>query len=413
MAICPVCGLDKPALPFQGVCSWACKAKAPKAPTTPVKAVAPVHVPPTPAPLTLRAFFASQPPGTLVAARRQNNSNKLFFHKVAAGGSEAMRPSVYLQDYLSRNNIQVRGKVIVNYPVNSWINQNSALEQTLASQETSTLDTVVEPVAVDGQLKAWEQFSLDRLGPRPGLTSLGEATAPVSISKARRMYLLGTFCLLKKFGLMYEARTHGHNIAAMLVSGEGEVLSWGVNTGEFRHAEVNTIINYFRLNPTASRLPAKSVLFSTLKPCLMCSTLIQSTWHTDGEPRVWYGMMDEGGSGSTTLLGEWSNGFKAADVELDVFELLSPEGTLDSATRTSGTKPVRVVHNGLKGDLYDKLTSSGGKSRKMSAADWVDKSKEVLELIDAAQATFIAKSNKPRDDGPAKKVLAHLKPFVT
>jgi hypothetical protein len=124
-------------------------------------------------------------------------------------------------------------------------------------------------------------------------------------------------------------------------------------------------------------------------------------------------MMDEGGSGSTTLLGEWSNEFKAADVELDVFELLSPEGTLDSATRTSGTKPVRVVHNGLKGDLYDKLTSSGGKSRKMSAADWVDKSKEVLELIDAAQATFIAKSNKPRDDGPAKKVLAHLKPFVT
>jgi len=416
MPMCPVCKLDKPALSFAGTCSWACKGNASAAASGskagPPQPVAKPVAKPAAQP-SVRSFFNGQPRGTFVAARRENNSNRLFYHAVTGPTLGAVRPSVYLQDYLARAKIQVKGKVIVNYPVDGWINRNSELEQTVESQGTDVLDAPITPVSIDGQLKGWDVFSLDKLGPKPGLSALGDTTVPLGISKARRIYLLASFCLLKKFGLMHKTRTQGHNIAAMLVSGEGEVLSWGVNTGEFRHAEVNTIINYFRLNPAATRLPAKSVLFSTLKPCLMCSTLIQSTWHSDGEPRVWYGMMDEGGSGSTTLLGEWSNEFKAADVELDVFELLSAEGTLDSATKTTGTKPVRVGPKGNKSDLYEKLTSSGGNARKMSAADWVDKSSEVLDLIDAALSAFTGKAEKSRDDGPTKRVLAHLKPFVT
>lgn len=123
--------------------------------------------------------------------------------------------------------------------------------------------------------------------------------------------------------------------------------------------------------------------------------------------------MDEGESGGTTLLGEWSNEFKAADVEFDVWELLSPEGTLDSAITTTGTKPVKVMVERKNEDLYAKLSASGGKDRKMSAADWVDNSKEVLDLIEAALQKFVTKAKKGRDDGPTKKVLAHLKPFVT
>ena len=405
MPNCPVCKKDKPALSFGGTCSWACKGSMAK--PTPV-------VTPPPAPLTLRRFFEQQGAGHVLAARRENNSKRLFYYRVAGDVPGHVRPSVYLQDYLKRFKIQVKGKVIVNYPVDAWINKNSELEQKLEVQDRSVLDAEVDPVLVDGQLDHWKQFSLDKLGPKPGLTGLGEEIVPVSVSKARRIYMLATFCILKKFGLIDTHRTGGHNIGAILVSGQGQVLSWGVNTGEFRHAEVNTIINYFRLNPTAKRLPAKSVLFSSLKPCLMCSSLVKEAWHADGEPRVWYGMMDEGGSGSTPLLGDWSKEFKPADIELDVWELLSPTGTLDSAIKTAGTKPVNVTKDGRKVDLYAELTATlGTKPSRTSAADWVDESADVLKLIDAALLKFSGKAGKVREDGPMKQVLAHLKPFVT
>jgi len=402
MPVCPVCKINKPALTVAGCCSWPCKMKMTPSTASPKVAE----------PLTLAKFFESMA-SQCVAARRENGTQRLFYWSTAGKQPGAVRPSVYLQDYLKRKKIVVKGKVIVNYPVGAWINKNSELEQTLESQQASVLNAQVIPVPVDGKLEEWEQFSLKSLGPKPQLiTGLGEAEVPLSVSKARRLYMLATFCLLKKFGLVSKG-IPGHNIGAILVSGQGEVLSWGVNTGEFRHAEVNTIINYFRLHPESSRLPAKSVLFTSLKPCLMCSTLIQSTWWSDGEPRVWYGMMDEGGSGSTTLLGEWSKEFKAADIELDVFELMSATGTLDSAIKTTGTKPVMVKSGDTKVDLYDDLTKSLKDKGKKSAADWVDEGPRVLELIGAALEKFKGKADKERDDGPIKQVLAHLKPFVT
>jgi hypothetical protein len=123
-------------------------------------------------------------------------------------------------------------------------------------------------------------------------------------------------------------------------------------------------------------------------------------------------MMDEGGSGATPLLGTQASTFRGEDISLDIWELLSQEGTLDTAIRATGTKPVKVKYKGAKADLYQKLSASGGTGRGMSAADWVDESQEVYYLVMAAVAKFEGKASKAREDGPLKRVLAYLKDWI-
>jgi tRNA(Arg) A34 adenosine deaminase TadA len=125
--------------------------------------------------------------------------------------------------------------------------------------------------------------------------------------------MLAAFCLLKKAGTLKGWLSNGHNIASLLVSNEGEVLSWGVNDGGFRHAEVNTIISYFMKNDKRTSLPPKSVLFTTLKPCQMCSKYIKGTWGA-GNIKVWFGMQDTGASGGTPLLGSKAEEFTGENV---------------------------------------------------------------------------------------------------
>lgn len=359
---------------------------------------------------TIREFFNEHGRSKKYVAARLGNKDKcLYYCELDDVG--VVRPSVYLSNYLEKTKTQVRGKISVNYPTNAWINMNSPQELTYTDPAVANL-TYTKVQAVPKELTLWEQFGLDKLGPNPSLLDLGAEQAQPGESRARRIYMLACFCLLKKAGLVTRDRTLGHNIGSILTSKDGKILSWGVNTGGYRHAEVNTIINYFRLNPKETYLPADSVIFSTLKPCSMCSTLITEAWR-GGKARIWYGMMDEGASGSTPLLGSKATEFKGEDFELDVWELLSEDGTLDSAISVKGTKPVQVAQKGGKVDLYATLNASGGSSRRMSAADWVDKSPEVIGLIEAAVTKFKGKVTKAkRDDGPVKRVLAHLAPFI-
>lgn len=354
-------------------------------------------------------FFATKT-GKVVAARLQNNTNNLFYYEMNAMG--VLPPSVYLHAYMEANKKHPKGKVMVNYPaVGGWINMNNQLEYLYNSPEYLNLTYEGTPQLIRPDVSHWDQFDLVKLGAKPNLTSIYENIITASNSKARRIYMLATFCLLKRAGLIYKSRTLGHNIGSMLVTKNGEVLSWGVNTGGHRHAEVNTLIGYFLRNPRETKLPVESVLFSTLKPCEMCSTFIKQASNAD-RTRVWYGMMDEGGSGSTPLLGNMSSTFTGGEIELDVFELMSEAGTLESATLATGTKPVQVRQGENNVNLYDTLNATGSGSRKMSAADWVDKSKDVIALIEAAVTKFDKKADKARDDGPVKNVIAYLKNFV-
>lgn len=73
----------------------------------------------------MRSFFAGQT-RKLVAVRRQNHGNKLFYHAITRVNPLALRPYVYVQDYFSRNKgIQIKGKVIVNYPVDTSIRSST------------------------------------------------------------------------------------------------------------------------------------------------------------------------------------------------------------------------------------------------------------------------------------------------
>lgn len=363
---------------------------------------------------TIAEFFNHKDHKTKnVAARLCNVTQNLYYYEQVEKPGH-IPPSVYVTNYFeSTKRRQARGKIAVNYSVNSWINANTAQELHYTKKDIKALPKFKEACPVPKSLSLWEEFPIVPLGPAPSFQGLGAEDTNKAISRARRVYMLACFALLKKKGLIKKTRTHGHNIGSILCSDSGQVLSWGVNNGGYRHAEVNTIINYFRLNPTKSALPADAVLFSTLKPCRMCSTFIKSSY-TGGKIRVWYGMMDEGGSGATPLLGKLSTPFKGEDFELNGMEWLFGDGSVDSSMLGTGTKPVRVTVKGGKVDLYATLNQSTGLNGKrgMSAADWVDKSPQVIELIEAAVVKLKGKMSKGRDDGPLQQAINHLKPFL-
>ena len=109
-------------------------------------------------------------------------------------------------------------------------------------------------------------------------------------SRLLRYYMLATYALAS------HARCH-HPIAAMLVDTHGNILSSGVNSGGWRHAETSMLFNYFFTNPDAATIPPRSIIFSTLCPCVMCTSYMQA-WNTSEQPAViFFGQFDPGDSG--------------------------------------------------------------------------------------------------------------------
>lgn len=371
---------------------------------------------------TIRSLFADNPRNHIAAQYVETKVRGKFYYDLyycALPAGSTIPPSVYVWAYMQSRRLKTWGKMVTNFT--SWVSTYSVKETELKTfGRNSMVDDKYDELHVISTLATapWSGFSLTGLGPKPNLTSLYEERLSSGESKARRLYLLAAFSILKKYGRVNYGQGR-HNIGSLLVSNTGEILSWGVNTGGFCHAEVNTLLSYFAKNPTETTLPAKSVLFSTLKPCAMCSTFIKHAQHRGSDVKVWYGMIDEGGSGGTPLLGENSTIFKGEDiVELDVFELLSAKGTLESATIVKGTKPVLVNTRTGKVDLVDKLNKSGGghgaRGRKrMSAADWVDDSAEVWNLVEAAFTKLHGKAGKvDREAGPKKAVLDYIKAWA-
>lgn len=357
---------------------------------------------------TIGEFF-NQPAikGKVVAARLANPKAglqpDLYYHTFDA--ARVIPPSVYVIESMEAGKIQPKGKAMVNYPLTGWLNANGVQEEAFGPRSTETYGTA-KAIKVD--MTRWDQFSIAKLGPKPKTVSIYEDTTSRGSSRARRVYLLAAFSLLKKRGTLKGFKSQGHNIASLLVAEDGQVLSWGVNDGAFRHAEVNTLISYFLRNDRATSLPKKSVLFTTLKPCSMCSTYIKSSWGT-GEIMVWYGMKDSGMSGGTPLLGEKSKEFGGEDIEFDLWKDWTEE-----EMNYVGTKPVNVEGKAGKVDLTGQLNVEEGKRGRKSAADWVDTSSEIAELFEAAHAKFVKKATKVgREDGPMKEALEHLAPFIS
>ena len=96
---------------------------------------------------------------------------------------------------------------------------------------------------------------------------------------------------------------HDRAIAAMLIDGNGELLSYGVNSNSRNktlHAEVNLVQRWFR--ESGKKIPSGAVLYSTHKPCKMCAGMIYHWSENPRDVQVFYAVEEDGGLSRETVL---------------------------------------------------------------------------------------------------------------
>lgn len=84
-------------------------------------------------------------------------------------------------------------------------------------------------------------------------------------------------------------------IAALLISAQGQVLSYGINSNSKNktlHAEVNLLQRLYR--ESGLKIPEGSILYSTHKPCKMCAGMIYHWSEGPGLYRVYYSAEEAG-----------------------------------------------------------------------------------------------------------------------
>jgi tRNA(Arg) A34 adenosine deaminase TadA len=95
----------------------------------------------------------------------------------------------------------------------------------------------------------------------------------------------------------------GHLISTVIVGGQGQILSWGLNTihegDPTKHAETTAIAAY-KTKTGEAKLPDNAVVYTTLKSCLMCAGCIHQSLGKFGH--VYYAQMDPGKKQKATIL---------------------------------------------------------------------------------------------------------------
>lgn len=114
------------------------------------------------------------------------------------------------------------------------------------------------------------------------------------LARALRYYMLAAYSLVD---ISSEESYEGlrNYVGALLVSDQGKILAAGINTGSYRHAEVSMLLSYFRDNPTATTIPERSIIFSTLTPCRGCTGYLSAARSTDSV--IYFGQEDTGKDG--------------------------------------------------------------------------------------------------------------------
>jgi tRNA(Arg) A34 adenosine deaminase TadA len=85
------------------------------------------------------------------------------------------------------------------------------------------------------------------------------------------------------------------DIAALLISPVGTVLSYGINSNSKNktlHAEVNLVQRLYR--EKGFKIPEGSILYSTHKPCKMCAGMIYQWSEVPGSLQVYYSVEETG-----------------------------------------------------------------------------------------------------------------------
>lgn len=97
------------------------------------------------------------------------------------------------------------------------------------------------------------------------------------------------------------------SIAAILVSPENKVLSYGLNSNSKNktlHAEINLLQRYYREHN--KQIPPGSTLYCTHKPCKMCAGMI---YHWSQDPmslKIYYSIEEMGGLSKYTVLDKYA-----------------------------------------------------------------------------------------------------------
>lgn len=107
-----------------------------------------------------------------------------------------------------------------------------------------------------------------------------------------RLYMAAAFTLLRK--------KHGagdkDGVVALVVDGSGNIVSWGQKNPDVPcwHGETSAIMRL------GGRLPGKCCIYSTLKPCHMCASLIHQM--SGGNAKVFWGQNDPAKAAAKTDL---------------------------------------------------------------------------------------------------------------
>jgi tRNA(Arg) A34 adenosine deaminase TadA len=120
---------------------------------------------------------------------------------------------------------------------------------------------------------------------------LTEESRAKGLTRALRYYMLAAYSLIDISAAEgYEGLNN--YVGALLVSDQGKILAAGINTGSFRHAETSMLLSYFRKNPTATKIPESTVIFSTLTPCKGCTGYLNAAKSVNC--RIYFGQEDTG-----------------------------------------------------------------------------------------------------------------------
>lgn len=212
------------------------------------------------------------------------------------------------------------------------------------------------------------------------------------LARALRYYMLATYSLVDISSAEgYEGLKN--YVGALLVSDQGQILAAGINTGSFRHAEVSMLLSYFRNNPTATKVPENSVIFSTLTPCKGCTGFLSVTKSSNCV--IYFGQEDTGKDGKvgkkiSTQLSEKTKAPVGRSKEK-----LPGEIDTDDTEDTEGTGVVAI---GTASEIHkvqvDKgLTSCMGAG---SIATQIGKAKHAKEVLRSGSEALIHKMLKTR-----------------
>ncbi len=221
------------------------------------------------------------------------------------------------------------------------------------------------------------------------------------LARALRYYMLATYSLVDiSSAESYEGLKN--YVGALLVSDKGQILAAGINTGSFRHAEVSMLLSYFRKNPTATKVPENSIIFSTLTPCKGCTGFLNVAKSSNCV--IYFGQEDTGKDGRVGKKISTQFSEKTKEPLGRSKEALPGEVETDDDIGGSGVVSVGTASEIHKIQVGKGLTSCMGEG---SIATQIGKAKHAKEILRSGSEALVHKMLKTREGKDAESEVKH------